>query len=36
MIERLREFQLKLNLEALEGLIDEYLDGGICVFIDEM
>ncbi len=29
MVERLREFQIKLDIEALETLIDEYLDGGV-------
>jgi hypothetical protein len=36
MVERLREFQIKLDMEALESIIDEYLDGGVWVYIEEM
>ena len=36
MVDRLKEFDLKFELEKIESLIDQYLDGGIAVYIKEM
>lgn len=36
MVNRLREFHLKFDLEKLEALIDQYLDGNIQVYLKEI